>query len=143
MTGVQPASGPLGPSPAEADVTAVDGELAWRARSSGEYLAGLIAHAELETVGRPDRLPADLFPDDDPEVVRRVWDRALAVGLYAGRVSSSPRLYRDQMARTGAQLEAIGFTAMGRLVGGARRLVAPDHVHPADVDVPRERPTAV
>lgn len=116
--------------------------MAWRARSAGEYLAGLIAHAELATVARPDLLPADLFPDDDPEVVRRVWDRALAVGLYAGRVSSSPRLYRDQLAGAEAALEAIGFTAMGRLVGGARRLVAPD-VHPADVDVPRERPTAV
>lgn len=133
-------SGPFGPS---TDVARVDEVLARRARSSGQYLAGLIADAELETAARPDRLPQDLFPDVDPSVVQAIWDRALAVGLYAGRVSSAPRLHRDQMARVQGQFAAIGYTAMAGLVSGSRRLVAPDHVHPADVDVARDRPTAV
>lgn len=112
----------------------VDGVLAGRAASAGEYLAGLIVKGQLETVGRPDRLPEDLFPHVDPEVVRAVWERALAVGLHAGRVSASPRLYRDQMDRVQAKLEAVGFAAMARMVGRSRRLVAP---HPADGETVR------
>lgn len=109
-----------------------DGVLAGRCMSSALFLAGLIANAELETVGRPDRLPQDLFPHVDPDVVQAVWDRALAVGLHAGRVSASARLWRDQMARVQEALAEAGFRAMGRLVGRSRRLVAPEAPHPAD-----------
>ncbi|MCL8016940.1 hypothetical protein [Streptomyces sp. AS02] len=112
----------------------VDAVLAGRAMSAGVYLAGLIAHGQLETVARPDRLPEDLFPHVDPEVVRAVWERALAVGLHAGRVSASPRLYRDEMARVQGEFEQIGFAAMARMVGRSRRLVAP---HPADGETVR------
>lgn len=136
------ASGPFGPS-AEVVPEEADRVLARRARSAGEYLAGLIADGQLETVGRPALLPQDLFPDVDPEVAERIFRRGLAVGLHAGRVSSAPRLYRDQMARVQGVFEEIGYQAMGRLVGGSRRLVAPGHVHPADVDGARERPSAV
>jgi hypothetical protein len=110
-----------------------DAVLGGRAMSSGEFLAGLIADGQLETVGRPDKLPADLFPEVDPAVVQTIWDRALAVGLYAGRVSAAPRLYRDQMLRVQDEFAAAGFHAMGGLVGRSRRLVAPEQqVHPAD-----------
>ncbi|WP_055693435.1 hypothetical protein [Streptomyces prasinopilosus] len=109
-----------------------DAVLTGRAMSSGEFLAGLIANAELETVGRPDKLARDLFPDVDPVVVQRIWDRALAVGLHAGRRSVMPRLYRDEMDRIAGALEEAGFHAMGGSVARSRRLVAPEVPHPAD-----------
>ncbi|WP_432185416.1 hypothetical protein [Streptomyces tendae] len=110
-----------------------DAVLAGRAMSSGEFLAGLITNAELETVGRPDRLARDLWPDVDPVVVQEIWDRALAVGLHAGRRQSSPRMFRDEMARVSAKLSEAGFHAMAGLVGRSRRLVAPEGTsHPAD-----------
>jgi hypothetical protein len=133
VTGTRQTSAPLGQEAAPgrdedraADVGHADAVLARRARSSGDFLAGLIAAAQLETVGRPDRLPADLFPGTDPEVVQEIWERALAVGLLAGRVSSAPRLYRDQMARVEEAFARAGFEAMGRAVARARRLVAPE-----------------
>jgi hypothetical protein len=107
----------------------VDAVLVARASSAAVFLTGLLVNSELETVGRPDRLPADLFPDVDPDVVERVWQRALAVGLHAGRVSAAPRMFRDQMTRVQGLFEAAGFAAMGRAVSRSRRLVAP---HPAD-----------
>ncbi|MET8571818.1 hypothetical protein [Streptomyces sp. NPDC004783] len=108
-----------------------DAVLAGRAMSSGAFLAGLIASAELDTVGRPDKLATDLWPDEDPVLIQEVWDRALAVGLHAGRRSASPRLYRDEMARVSEALSEAGFHAMAGLVARSRRLVAPE-AHPAD-----------
>ena len=137
-----PAAGPAGVDVSEGarEASRVDAALVARASSSGVFLAGLIANAELETVGRPDKLPADLFPHVDPAVVQAVWDRALAVGLHAGRVSAAPRLYRDQFARVQAVFEAIGYSAMGRAVGRSLRLVAP---HPADGEGARVRGSGV
>jgi len=87
----------------------------------------------LDTVGRPDRLARDMWPDVDPVVVQEIWDRALAVGLHAGRRSASPRLYRDEMDRVAGQLAEAGFHAMAGLVSRSRRLVAPEVAsHPAD-----------
>lgn len=117
-----------------------DAVLVRRNMSSAVFLAGLIANSQLETVGRPEKLPQDLFPHVDPDVVQAIWDRALAVGLHAGRVSAAPRLYRDQMARTQAALEAIGYEAMARSVGRSLRLVAP---HPADGEGARGRNSGV
>ncbi|MEV5915803.1 hypothetical protein AB0M00_43840 [Streptomyces chartreusis] len=118
-----------------ADAAYADGVLAGRAMSAGEYLAGLVMHGQLETVARPDRLPEDLFSHVPAEVVRAVWERALAVGFYAGRVSATPRLYRDEMDRVQGELAAIGFEAMARSVGRSRRLVA---AHPADGETARD-----
>jgi len=122
------------PSP---ETSYADGVLSGRAMSSAVFLAGVLANSELETVGRPDRLPQDLFPHVDPAVVEAIWQRALAVGLHAGRVSASPRLYRDQFARVQGLFAEAGFVAMGRLVGRSRRVVAPESAHPAGGDVPR------
>ena len=121
---------------APVDVAYADGVLAGRAMSSAVFLAGLIANGQLETAGRPDKLPADLFPHVDPDVVQAIWQRALAVGLHAGRRSASPRLYRDEFARVQGLLEEAGFEAMARMVGRSRRLVAP---HPADGETARAR----
>ncbi|MGQ4437945.1 hypothetical protein ACN6LI_003310 [Streptomyces violaceoruber] len=103
---------------------------AGRAMSSGEFLAGLIANGLLKTVGRPDKLPSAIWPDQDPVVVQEIWQLGLAVGLHAGRRSDSPAHYRDEMARVSAALSEAGFHAMAGLVSRSRRLVAPEH--PAD-----------
>jgi hypothetical protein len=129
-----------GADQAAVDVAYADGVLSGRVMSAGVFLAGLIAKGELETVGRPEKLPADLFPHVDPAVVEAIWQRGLAVGLHAGRVSASPRLYRDQMARVQGQFEEIGYRAMARLVGRSRRLVDP---HPADGETARGRNSGV
>lgn len=118
------------------EVSRQDAMLCGRAASSGEFLAGLILDGQLETVGRPDRLPADLFPHVDPDVVQAIWNRALAVGLHAGRVSASPRLFRDELLRVQGVFAEVGWHAMGRMVGRSRRLVAP---HPADGESARAR----
>jgi hypothetical protein len=122
------------------EVARVDAVLCGRAASSGEYLAGLILNGQLETVGRPDRLAQDLFPHVDPAVVQAIWDRALAVGLHAGRRSAAPRFYRDELARVQGVLAEAGYVAMARMVGRSRRLVAP---HPADGETARARGAGV
>jgi hypothetical protein len=140
MTDTTPAPAPV-PSADEAagfQVMRADSVFTGRAMSSGQFLAGLLANGQLETVGRPDRLPQDLFPGVDPAVVQQIWDRALAVGLHAGRRSASPRLYRDEMDRVAGQYAEIGYVAMGGSVARSRRLVAPESVHPADGEQGRE-----
>lgn len=141
MTVEIPSTSPA-PSDDEAAAFAVmqtDAVLTGRAMSSGEHLAGLIANGQLATVGRPDKLPQDLEPDVDPVVVQRIWDRALAVGLHAGRRSVLPRLYRDEMDRIAGLYEEAGYNAMGGTVSRSRRLVAPERgAHPADGEIARE-----
>lgn len=130
-----PSDGPEGGVLEDAafDTMRTDAVLTGRAMSSGEFLAGLLASGELGTVGRPDKLAVDLFPEVDPVVVQTIWDRALAVGLHAGRRSVSARLYRDELDRIAGELQAAGFHAMGQSVRRSRRLVAPDVApHPAD-----------
>lgn len=121
------------------DVAVADGVLSGQLMSAAVFLAGLLANGLLETVGRPEKLPQDLFPSA-PEVAREAFQLGVAAGLHAGRVSAAPRLYRDQLARTQAALEAVGFEAMARSVGRSRRLVAP---HPADGETARGRNSGV
>jgi hypothetical protein len=128
------------------EVMRTDAVLTGRAMSSGQFLAGagqflagLIVAAELETVGRPEKLTADLFPDVDPAVVQEIWDRAVAVGFHAGRASvSSGRFTEDELARVRAKFEEAGFHAMGGLVARSGRLVARARRAPADGEIARE-----
>lgn len=130
MTAQEAQAAPVDDAAAGArEAAQADAVLVRRNMSSAVFLAGLIANGQLETVGRPEKLPQDLFPHVDPDVVQAIWDRALAVGLHAGRVSAAPRLFRDQMLRVRGQFEAIGYEAMARRVGRSLGLVAP---HPAD-----------
>lgn len=119
-------------------VPAVDTALAARAMVDAEHIAGLIVAAQLDTAGTPDKLPMDLFPDDDPEVVARVWQRALVVGIRAGQMSQSPRFRRDQLARLQGELQAAGHFAMGGLVSRSRRVADAPVWHPADSEDGRE-----
>lgn len=120
-------------------VMSTDAVLTGRAMSSGKFLAGLVASGQLETVGRPEKLARDLFSDVDPAVVQAVWDRALAVGFHAGRVSAAPRLFRDQMDRVAGVYEQAGFAAMAGSVRRSRALVAPVREGlVADAEIARE-----
>lgn len=110
--------------------------LAARAAGSGEFLAGLVAAAMLDTVGRPDRLPADLFPGLPEEAVAAVWERALAVGFRAGQFAAAPRLNRDVLARLRGELAAAGWEAMAGVAGQAVAVVETGPVHPADAETP-------
>lgn len=103
--------------PVEASVggtARVDEVLDARNREAAEILAGLIADAQLDTAGSPSKLPQDEFPDDDPDTVRRVWARALVVGMRAAELKRSPFFYRDKLERLQRELDAAGFAAMGR-----------------------------
>jgi hypothetical protein len=117
----------------------VDFVLAGRAVSTGAHIAGLIAAAQLDTVGTPRKLPADLFPGVDPAVVQEIWDRALVVGVRAGQLMAAPRFNRDRLARLQGELAAAGHAAMGGMVGRSRVVAerAPEW-HPADGEDGRE-----
>ena len=134
-----PALVPSAAEVAEFEVMRTDAVLTGRAMSSAEFLAGLIAAAELDTVGSPRKLPVDLFPDVDPLVVQRVWERALVVGVRAGRLMGAPRFHRDQLARLQGELREAGHHAMGGLVGRSVSAVerAPEW-HPVDGEDGRE-----
>lgn len=125
------------------EVTTVDAVLAGRARSAGEFLAGVLAAAELDTAGTARKLPADTWPSVDPEVVQEIWNRACVVTWRAAQFAGSGWLYRDRLEAVQAQLEEAAYVVMGSLVGRSRRLVAPELTHPADGEQGRDRPTVV
>lgn len=130
MTAVQPVapSGESTPTEQVAETGWVDGVLAGRNAGAAVRIAGLIAAGQLDTAGSPRKLPMDLFPGADPEVVRAVWERALVVGVQAGRLMGAPRFYRDKLLRLQGVLADAGFAVMGRSVGRARAAVG----HPVD-----------
>src|ERR1044072_7752387 len=68
MTEIPPAQGaPPHAEDAAFEVMRVDAVLTGRAMSAAEFLTGVLLNAQLETVGRPDQLPAGLFLDEDGE----------------------------------------------------------------------------
>jgi len=137
---VSPGTPAAEPGPEVGDaVSAVDAVLAARALREGDRIAGLIAAAELDTVGSPRKLPMDLWPDADPELVAEVWARALVVGVRAGRFMSAPRFYRDKLHTLQGRLAEAGFRAMGRAVEPAVAAAyrVPER-HPVDYEDGRE-----
>lgn len=108
---------------------------AGRAMSTAEYLAGLIAAGQLDTVGSPRKLPRDMWPDVDPVLVQEIWQRALVVGVRAGQFMVAPRFHRDKLARLRGELSEAGHRAMGDLVGRSLSVV---ERHPADEGEGRE-----
>ncbi|MET9436973.1 hypothetical protein [Streptomyces sp. NPDC006551] len=121
-------------TPTPVPAAAADQVLAERCTTSGEYLAGLIAAAMLDVAGQPEKLPALLFPDLDPQVVERVWNTALPVGFRLGTLVSNPRWTPTALRRLRAALDDAGYTAMGQLADRSARTLDP---HPADTDTPR------
>lgn len=116
-----------------------DAVLTGRAMSSGEYLAGLLAAAQVDTAGTPRKLPVDLWPDLDPVVVQEIWDRACVVAWRASQLAGAPWLHRDRLQALQGQLTEAGFHAMaGSVARSARLVVREDVVHPADGAIARE-----
>jgi hypothetical protein len=107
--------------------------LAQRCTSHGDYLAGLIAAALLDTVALPDRLPTALFPDTHPDVVDQIWRLALTVGFRAGRLAVRPAFTPEHLARIHHDLTAAGHHAMATLVHRTAH-THPPAPHPADHD---------
>jgi hypothetical protein len=70
-----------------------------------------MAAGQLETAGRVDRLPRDLFPDADPVLVQEVWDRACAVAWRAAERYFTARQDPSVLARLRAELEEAGHRA--------------------------------
>ncbi|MFF6844685.1 hypothetical protein ACFY8X_38845 [Streptomyces tanashiensis] len=114
---------------------AVDQALAARAASSGEYLAGILAAAMLDAVGQPDKLPALLCPDLDPDVVERVWNLVLPVGFRMGRLVGNMQWDAAGIRRLRAELDDAGYKAMATRT--SRSLAT---VHPADTETVRDHP---
>lgn len=139
-TGPASSSGSNGlPSIGEESGPAVDFVLAGRAVSAGAHIAGLIAAGQLDTAGTPGKLPADMWPDEDPVLVQAIWDRALVVGVRAGQLMGAPRFNRDKLTRLQGQLVEAGHVAMGGMV--ARSLSAVERApepHPADGEDARD-----
>jgi len=119
---------PLPPGPddsANHDQTAMtDLVLAGRHVSSGQFIAGLLAAAQLSTVGTPRKLGRDVWPDVDPAVVEEIYQRGVAVGFRAGGAYALPRFHGAELVRLRAQLEEAGFVAMAGMVGRSLRLLA-------------------
>lgn len=133
---------PVDPAEAEAfEAMRRDAVLAGRAMSSGQYLAGLLAAAELETVGTPLKLPADMWPDVDPAVVQEIWDRACVVAWRAAQFAgaSPSRANAERLRDLQDRYREVAYTAMGGLVGRSRGLVERAALaHPADRQAARE-----
>lgn len=126
------------PTPQPDTTTAdTDIELAARAESHAEYLAGLLAAAMLDTVGQPAKLPELLFPDINPAIVRRIWKAALPVGCRLGKLAERPTFDEAGLRRLRAALHDAGYRTMARQV---TRSLATTAQHPADADPARERP---
>lgn len=98
------------------DTTAVDAALVDRARTSAEYLQGLITQGMLETAGTPAHLPELLFEHLDPDAVRQVWDTALAVGYRAGKAAHRPDWDTATLDRLRQALLDAGYRGMARTV---------------------------
>lgn len=118
--------------------SAADFVCAGRNVSTGQYIAGLMAAAQLETVGTPRKLPMDVFPDVDPGVVQEIWDRACVVAWRASQYAAAPRFFRDELTRLQGELGEAGFAAMGAMAGRSLRLVSADHPADSEVGVERE-----
>lgn len=128
-----PAPAPSAPGP-DTDHAAVDADrvLAERCADNGQWLAGIIAAAQLDTLARPAKLPADLYPNLPADDVQAIWARALAVGYRAGHLAAAPRYNRDLIDRLQAELAVAGYTAMARHVQHTTTLTAHAPAHPAD-----------
>jgi hypothetical protein len=123
-------------TPAAAGPTTVDRVLADRAASSAEFLAGILSASMLDAAGQPERLPALLFPDVDPDVVQAIWNTASTVGYRMGRISARPQWDAAGLRRLRAALTEAGYDAMAGQVDRSLATLQ----HPADTSTPRTRP---
>ncbi|MEU7338746.1 hypothetical protein [Streptomyces sp. NPDC007074] len=115
---------------------AADFVLGGRNVSAAQHIAGLLSAGLLKTAGTPALLLRDEFPGLDPEVLQEIWNRAAAMGFYAGRVYADPERHRQELMRLQERYREAAFEAMGAMVGRSLRLV--QAAHPADDEGGRE-----
>ncbi|MEU9849287.1 hypothetical protein [Streptomyces sp. NPDC047985] len=115
--------------------TTADQALANRCQSSGDYLAGILAAAALDTAGTPKKLPELLFPDVDPVVVRQIWEAALSVGYRAGHLAAQPSWTPEALDRLRSALEGAGYAAMAGQVARSRSIHPPRRAEPGEETV--------
>lgn len=119
-------------------VADVDLVMTERCENLGEYLGGVIAAGTLDSVGRPDKLPELMFPDVDPEVVRRIWKAALPVGYRAGKLAGRPDWTAEGLGKLRAALADAGYWGMARLVSRSVTVHQPRGLHPEHGDTVAE-----
>ncbi|MFI0156264.1 hypothetical protein [Streptomyces lydicus] len=124
-----PAAGPV----PVLDVTAVDAQLHARNLRSAAVIAGVLDAGLLNHAGRPDRLPAALFPDVPEDAVQAIWNMALVVGIWAGKAMLRPQWDPTTLDRFRTALDEAGYTAMGGSVTTAAQCGR--RQHPADEDL--------
>lgn len=116
-----------------------DSVIASRSMSAGQFIAGLLAAAELESAGTPEKLPAETWPDVDPVAAQEIWNQACLVAWRAARYAGSSRLSAERLQALQDQLAEAGFHAMAQTVGRSRQLVArAASVHPGDGQIARD-----
>ncbi|MFI1161328.1 hypothetical protein [Streptomyces sioyaensis] len=121
-------------APVAVDIAALDEALHSRNLRSAHVIAGVLDAGLLNHAGRPDRLPAALFPDVDPDAVQAIWNMALAVGIWAGKAMLRPQWRPEELDRFQQVLHKAGHQAMAGSVATAAQC-GRRHAHPADVDV--------
>ncbi|MFD3336083.1 hypothetical protein ACFWV1_26065 [Streptomyces sp. NPDC058700] len=113
---------------------AADQALATMCTTHGEYLAGILADAMLDTAGRPDKLPALLLPDLDPAVVERIWKVAVPVGFRMGKSVGQPQWTAANLRHSKNALADAGYHSMAALADRSHRTTT----HPGDTEPVRE-----
>lgn len=145
------------PAVREPSIPGVDAWLDGLAVTTADMLAGLIAAGLLETAGRPERLPALVWPHVDPRDAEAIFAAGAAAGLWAGQRRSSVRWEPEALDVAVTSLREAGFEAMSARVavtaahgrhpadgpgdggGGPSAPGVPGlEPHPADADVPPE-----
>ena len=121
-------AGPNG-APDPAQVAAVLDE---RIVTSVDVLYAHITAGTLEAVGRPQRLPAVLFPDVDSERAQEIFPLGVMAGYLGGqRAAAGRRWEHERLAAARDALAEAGFAAMAQRI--TRVLPAPlPTEHPAD-----------
>ncbi|MGA4867530.1 hypothetical protein ACPB9J_33390 [Streptomyces lavendulocolor] len=132
------------PPPAAPSVPAVDQALTERCEDHGQFLAGLIAAGTLDSVGQPDRLPTQLWPDLPDDAVEAIFGVGLAVGYRARGFVEHPRFTREALQRFHAALADAGYTGMARLAARSANTLPPGPTpdpgeHPADSELDTAR----
>lgn len=120
------------PAPA-ADVAAVDQTLHTRNLRSAHVIAGILDAGLLNHAGRPDRLPAAMFPDVPEDAVQAIWNMALVVGIWAGKAMLRPQWEPSALDRFQRALDEAGHRAMAGSVATAAQCGR--RTHPADEDL--------
>lgn len=90
-------------------------------------VAGYLTAAMLEEAGRPDRLPALLWPDADPELVQQIWEKAAAVCTLAARRLAGPRWDTAGLEKAEEALREAGWHAMARRIRAATACAPSQH----------------